>query len=739
MNTTVSRNLVVDGRGRLPLVRDCADPIALGVHPAASGHGAIDRVTPFVTRDVSDRLHTAVQSRDFVLLVGESTAGKTRAVYQALTAVLGDHVLVEPHSRADIAAAVEAACTSARPCVIWLDDLERYLGTGGLTRGDIHALVSGGRHRNTIVATIRAEEQARFLFAGNHYADRLGDDARRQGAEVIGLAHRIHLPRRWSTTELTRLREHTADPRIAEALEHADTFGVSEYLAAGPQLFSAWQDAWAPGTQPRGAALVAAGVLARRGGVHRHLTAHELADAADAYLEQRGGALLRPEPLTEAVAWATTPLFATSSLLLPNTHGALRAFDYLIDALPKDQPPSAAVAALVAVATLDEVIDLAGLANGWEMVDIAESAYRRVLADPAAARRPQAMSDLSYLIEARDGSAQALRFASDTVRECEARLGRDHPETLYAQSLEAWHMHHNGDSARALAIVESLLATFGSTPGVDEEFVLSLRRGVAQFNATLGNHAEAAQAWLDLARDWELRTGPDAHVVADGMVFHARHSGHAQGPGHAYANVQALFREPRVAPGTSAHRDVGHLLAYEAVEAGDFATAARLFRERAEMMEQEVGPTHSRVLHLRYELADCQGHLGDPGHAVRTLEEVIAAHEMPTAGDQRLGFRLHLRLATWIGRAGDPSRAARRLRQLADLCRSSRGAEDRMTLAIRSHAAGWTAESGDVAHALTESRGLLATCERVLGPSASLTTTVRERHDRWERGLHQAT
>src|SRR4051794_37424132 len=56
------------------------------------------------------------------------------------------------------------------------------------------------------------------------------------------------------------------DTRIAAALERSAEFGVAEYLAAGPKLLTIWRDGWAPGTHPRGAAIVAGAVAARRAG-----------------------------------------------------------------------------------------------------------------------------------------------------------------------------------------------------------------------------------------------------------------------------------------------------------------------------------------------------------------------------------------------------------------------------------------------------------------------------------------
>jgi hypothetical protein len=63
------------------------------------------------------------------MLVGDSTAGKSRAAYEAIV-TLPDHVLIVPNDRDAIATAIFEAVHTRR-CVLWLDDLENYLGAGG--------------------------------------------------------------------------------------------------------------------------------------------------------------------------------------------------------------------------------------------------------------------------------------------------------------------------------------------------------------------------------------------------------------------------------------------------------------------------------------------------------------------------------------------------------------------------------------------------------------------------------
>ena len=95
--------LVLPG-GRLPKVREVSDPVMLGVHPSSSvragsrgpaGEPLLERVPAYVPRDVDDELQRRLAVSGFVLIVGDSTAGKSRAASEAI-AVLPDHVGYRP-------------------------------------------------------------------------------------------------------------------------------------------------------------------------------------------------------------------------------------------------------------------------------------------------------------------------------------------------------------------------------------------------------------------------------------------------------------------------------------------------------------------------------------------------------------------------------------------------------------------------------------------------------------------
>ncbi len=70
-------------------------------------------------------------------------------------------MLIRPAACGAVAAAVGAAVRERR-CVLWLDDLEPYLGAGGLTAAQAGRLLAGPGHHRVIVATIRVAELDRI-------------------------------------------------------------------------------------------------------------------------------------------------------------------------------------------------------------------------------------------------------------------------------------------------------------------------------------------------------------------------------------------------------------------------------------------------------------------------------------------------------------------------------------------------------------------------------------------------
>ena len=86
---------MVLANGQLPAVRDITDPVWMGVHRAAalangvtSEAGAKPGAPAYVPRDFDAELRECLAAGGFVLMVGDSTAGKTRAAFEAARSTL---------------------------------------------------------------------------------------------------------------------------------------------------------------------------------------------------------------------------------------------------------------------------------------------------------------------------------------------------------------------------------------------------------------------------------------------------------------------------------------------------------------------------------------------------------------------------------------------------------------------------------------------------------------------------
>ncbi|MDG6106124.1 sel1 repeat family protein [Dactylosporangium aurantiacum] len=318
-----------------PFVRE-VDPLDLGVKRAPIFRSSA--VPPYIERDIDGRLDArlknAIKAGGLILIVGDSTAGKSRTAYEAIVRSMPDHRILSPENIADMQAMLPGLATCSEPFLLWLDDLERFLGQNGLTSSIVAVL---RRSRVVIVATLRAEERRRLLRG----AVKSEESAHGHHVDLVSVEHLLNqvdsilLPRRWSVGEIAKAVS-TQDARMLEASKQADRFGISEYLAAGPTLFEEWQLAWGAGGNARGAAIVHAAIDCTRAGVSQSIPESLLREVHEHYLEEAGGFLLAPESFDEAIEWAKRRRNGVTSLLLPSKDGTgFRVFDYLPDAVER--------------------------------------------------------------------------------------------------------------------------------------------------------------------------------------------------------------------------------------------------------------------------------------------------------------------------------------------------------------------------------------------------------------------
>ncbi|WP_017595746.1 hypothetical protein [Nocardiopsis potens] len=392
-----------------------ADPRKPGVHPARPGADGA-RLPPYVPRDLDgvleDAVRAAARSGGAVLVVGDSTAGKSRALHRALTAVAGQRWLLAPPPGTDLGALAECIGASeefaAAGAVVWPDDADRFLGRGrgGLTETTLALLTRAGA---VVAATLRTEFHDAYLDGpAADLQDRV--QAHREREEAAALLRRldpIELDRAWSRGEVERAAAH-GDDRLAAAARAAKdrVHGVAEYLAAGPDLLGLWRGARRPtsrGGHPRGHAIVAAAVDLARTGLLTPPDRALLERAHTAYLA--GAAALRPEPFDRALAWAQQVRLGVSGLLIPADLDGRRwrPFDHLVEAAEAPVPEELWEAALEHTADDDERLAVVDRADEEARRDIAEAACEPL----ARAGHPKAMNLMGSWAHDDDRAAEA--------------------------------------------------------------------------------------------------------------------------------------------------------------------------------------------------------------------------------------------------------------------------------------------------------------------------------------------
>jgi tetratricopeptide (TPR) repeat protein len=493
--------------GRLPSVCEITNPVLLGVHQAAAVPATVVPesavgVPVYVPRDIDGQLRESLAAGGFVLLVGDSTAGKSRAAFEAVAALPG-HVLICPVSREALGVAVDRAAAERR-CVLWLDDLERYLGADGLTPEHLGRLLTGSGHHRVVAATIRAAEQARITAGPS------GSDTGRQTARdirlVIGQARSIRVARMFTDAELERAGARGWDPRIADALAHAGSYGIAEYLAAGPELLRDWEDARASSAGPhaRGAALVAAAIDIRRAGYLSALPRALLNQVHEQYLADPEYARTPRERVPDAWAWATCPRAATTTLLRPAGPGRVEVFDYLVDSIQRragslGRVPEQVVVEALAHASPEDADSLAQTAYAQGRYQTAEHAYRQAYraraANPAIGPdHPDALATRNHLTRIlrdlgwADEAEAEIRGVLDTMTRV---LGPDHPNTLTGRDTFALLLHARGRLEEAEAEIRSVLDAMARVLGSDHPDTLTSRSNFAVVLRDLGRLAEA--------------------------------------------------------------------------------------------------------------------------------------------------------------------------------------------------------------------------------------------------------
>lgn len=581
------------GKYRMDMIRD---PTLLGVHPAilidvVPGPPGMTskRMPSYVRRDQHEEIVRNLGPGSFVIVLGDSASGKTRAAFEATANTLPRHYVVAPQRRTELAVAVEAAATR-RNSVLWLDDLERFIGADGLTVAAIDRVIAGARHHRVVVATMRTEE---LLSLDIVNPDRqLGVEQQR----IVEQAVQVRLERLFSDEELTRARPLRGDPRIDDAMRQPRVYGLAEYLAAAPRLLDAWQNAWAPGTRPRSAALVHAAIECRLAGYLSPIPVALVEALHTEFLEDRGGARLRPERLAEAWEWATAPKNnSTTSLLQYVDTDHVVVFDYLIDHRQRTSGPDVAARRSVVEAALgasdaSTSHDIARTAYRRGQYDVAREAFERTIALQTSAQGEDAVETLTARSEFARVLARLGQYASAaeehravlTVRR--RVLGADHADTLSTRNYLARTLDKLGLPEQAEAEFRAVFEARRHALGEDHPDTLNSRGSLA---GVLGRRGE-----VELA-ERELR------IVLEKRIAKI-------GPEHPFTLLT--------------RNDIARLLVRR-----DGQEAVAQYRSVIDVRTRVLGAKHPETLDSRHELAVAWAEMGNHESAEAELEEVFGA------------------------------------------------------------------------------------------------------------------
>jgi TIR domain/SEC-C motif len=308
-------------RSRLVPVHKCR-PAWVGVHPTVARPGAANEdgwgdLPEYIARDHDERLHTRLRSAaaggGCVILVGGSSVGKTRSLYEAVREVLPDWQIFLP---ADAAAVRDAMATLPPRTLVWLDDTpnENYLtetAQGGLGRPDLIGLLDPDDSNGPFIVV-------NTLWAG-HYQKLASQpqqgesDYYRDAREFLALAgDPVDVSEEFSRAERSRARKASRnDPRIAAALDDKQ-FGITQHLAGARDLVRRWQDA-----NPYTKAVLNAAIDARRLATSPPLRVELLKQGAVGYVSDRHRATAARDWFDTAMQDATVPGRGAVAPLLP--------------------------------------------------------------------------------------------------------------------------------------------------------------------------------------------------------------------------------------------------------------------------------------------------------------------------------------------------------------------------------------------------------------------------------------
>ncbi|GAB2559479.1 ATP-binding protein [Nocardia heshunensis] len=287
------------------------DPIELGVHKAITvnrprhDEGTLTLYVPRPHDTALAEIVTAVEAGHsrFVLLLGDSSTGKTRALWEALTPLRerGGWRLWHPTSP-DRRTALREDLGRVRPhTVVWLNESQEYLGGDG-RNGDEKAAVA-------LRDLLRDPVRGPVLIVGTLWREYYTELRRPHASQVRDLlanaATIVEVPASFADADPDALATAAiTDPRFAVARRRAEHGRITQYLAGAPELLHRYEHELTASAK----AIVQIAMDARRMG-HRNAIPHGLlATAVHSYIPDQWNAVAaEPDWLEKALAETARP------------------------------------------------------------------------------------------------------------------------------------------------------------------------------------------------------------------------------------------------------------------------------------------------------------------------------------------------------------------------------------------------------------------------------------------------
>ena len=183
-------------------------------------HRSDRNVDEYVRRDAHDKLHDFLKDRTPVLVEGPSMAGKTRLVVQVLREAWPDARVLFPKGEDDVEKLLKNWRRPIRGAIIFLDELERFLGKEEFTLGVLNTWIDDSC---TVVATTTRMNYTRW---------RTELDSKFPGWEIVNRFHSLPLEADLSDDELESVR----NTKYAKDLASIEQLGLGRVLGRAEDI-----------------------------------------------------------------------------------------------------------------------------------------------------------------------------------------------------------------------------------------------------------------------------------------------------------------------------------------------------------------------------------------------------------------------------------------------------------------------------------------------------------------------